>query len=133
MFGLIIATISFIIADSEHFGGDMIYALSILKNWYYFNFGLLLIIASVVAAFIYISIMPQQIASKLELVGSYLAKTTVSLVVICLIMARILIQIMLVNWLITDINPMVDDLNTKQILATLLLCLLAIYPNSNNG
>jgi hypothetical protein len=140
MIGLIIVIISFFVASTGFFGGDVIYALDVLENWYYF-------IGAIIALFA-IAIMigftgggaamgaGATNGNALGGLGGALAGYTAGGLIAVLMLAKIGIQIWLVTWLMGSIDPAAvgfDALTTKQMLAMAVLLVLAFVGGNSSS
>lgn len=140
MIGLIITLISFFVAGTGFFGGDVIYALDVLENWYYF-------IATIIALIAFAVMLGATgggaamgagatNGSALGSLGGALAGYTVGGFFAVLMLAKIGIQIWLVTWLMGSIDPQAvdfDALTTKQMLAMVVLLVLAFVGGSSSS
>lgn len=137
MIGLIIVLISYFVAATGFFGGDVIYALDVLENWYYFIATIIGIIA--VLVMIGFTGAGAMIGSgstngnALAGLGGALAGYTTGGFLAVLMLGKIALQIWLVTWLMGSIDPVAvdfDALTTKQMLAMVVLLVLAFIGDS---
>jgi hypothetical protein len=127
MIGLVLGLLTFFFTDTGHFGGDIVNALGVVETVYY----VFLFISGSIAAFMFLIIngacLTSMTSSTAEKVGMSIAGVTLSSFVVGMMLFKIVVQLMLVNWLLTDIDVMSDDLSTKQIFGLLFLTILAFF------
>jgi len=140
MIGLIIALISFFIAGTGYFGGDVVYALDVLENWYYFVGVIIALLAvAVMIGFTGAGAAMGAGASNGNVLGGLggaLAGYTAGGLIAVLMLAKIAIQIFLVTWLMNSIDPQAigfDALTNKQMLAMAVLLVLAFIGGGNTS
>ena len=141
MIGLIIALISFFIAGTGYFGGDVVYALDVVENWYWF----IGVIIAILAILVMIGFTGGGAAmgagatngNALGGLGGALAGYAFGGLIAVAMLAKIGIQIWLVTWLMGSIDPVApnfDALTTKQVIAlAVLLVLSLINPSSSSS
>jgi hypothetical protein len=140
MIGLIIVLIAYFIAATGFFGGDVIYALDVLENWYYF----IATIIGIIAVLVMIGFTGGGAAlgssatngNALAGLGGALAGYTTGGILAVLMMAKIAVQIWLVTWLMGSVDPVAvdfDALTTKQMLAMVVLLVLAFIGGSSSS
>lgn len=138
MIGLIIAIVAFFVASTGFLGGDIIYALDVLENWYYIIGVLIVFIASAVM-FGFTATGARWGAKSghghplSTLAGAMVGYSFGGLMAV-LILAKIAIQIWLVTWLIGNIDPTAvdfDGLTSKQLIAMIILLLLTFIGGSS--
>jgi len=138
MIGLIITLIAFFVAGTGFFGGDVIYALDVLENWYYFVGAIIALLA--IAVMFGMTVGGASFGSGnrsvLGGIGGALAGYTAGGFIAILMLAKIAIQIWLVTWLIGSIDPQAVDLDmitTKQLVAMAVLLVLAFAGGSSSS
>ena len=140
MVGLIIAVIAFLVASTGYFGGDVIYALDVVENWYYF----IGVIIAIIAIMVMIGFTGGGAAMgagasnghALGALGGAVAGYTAGGFIAVLMLAKIGIQIWLVTWLMGSIDPVavdLDGLTTKQMLALAVLVVLAFVGGGSSS
>jgi hypothetical protein len=139
MIGLLIVLVSFFMAGTGFLGRDLIYALDILENWYYF-IGIIILFIALVILFSF-TIRGASIGSDISngnvlggFGGATLGYFTGSLISI-LMFLKIGVQIWLVTWLMGSIDPSIvdfDGLKTKEMLALGVLVVMAFVNNSGS-
>lgn len=132
MVGLIIAVIAFIVASTGFFGGDLIYALDVVENWYWFIAVIIGLIAiTVMIGFTGGGATMGAGATNGHVIGGLggaLAGYATGGLVSVMLLAKIAIQLWLVTWLMGSIDPVgvdFDALTTKQLVALAVLIVLA--------
>lgn len=136
MIGLIIFIISFFVASTGFFGGDIIYALDVLENWYYF----VAVIIGIIAAGIMFgftatgsALGSQHFGGVPGSFGGALAGYITGGFLAVLLLAKIAVQIWLVTWLMGSIDPLAVGfsgdagmavISTKETIAMVVLLIL---------
>lgn len=135
MIALIIFFIGFLVASTGYLGGDLIYALDVVENWFLVVF----VCASLIAGFVVLLFMcaGTALVSRMSRLGGVwtftglAAGSFMGFVVAGLMLLKIGIQLILVYWLMGDLNPELthfDDISIKQTFAFVILLILSLIP-----
>lgn len=130
---LILGVLTFFFTSTGHFGGDIVNALGNVETWYYVVFYILGSLAVVMFLIINGVCLTSMASSAAEKVGMSIAGVTLSSFFVGVMLFKIIVQLMLVNWLIADIDVMSDDLTTKQIFGLLFLIVLAFFKSGSSS
>lgn len=134
MIGLIIAVIAYMVASTGFFGGDIIYALDVVENWYYF----IAIFIGLMATAIMLGFTGVGAAQGSKMGGGFgafggaLAGYSLGGLFAVIMLAKIAIQLWLVTWLMGSIDPQavnVDALTNKQMIGLVALIIIALIPS----
>lgn len=134
MFGIAIMFIAYLIASSGAFGGDLIYALDVLENWYWIIFTIIAVIAFI----IFLAFMGLGAAAGHDFnrtgIGASLGAfggSTIGGFFAVLMLIKISLQLWLTIWLMNSIDPMAldfDSLTNKQMMGLGFLLLMSFLP-----
>lgn len=126
MIGLVLGMMTYFFTETGHFGGDIVAALSMVESWYYVCLFIIGVIAALVFVGVNLAFVSQKVTSKAEQVGWTIAGVTVSSILAGIILFRVVVMLLITQWLIGDINVLSDDLTNKQLLAIIFLICLAV-------
>ena len=135
MIGLLIAVLTYItFASTGYLGGDIIYALDVLENWYWFIAIIVSIIVLLIVVFFMVvggAAFHSTLKSKLGAWSGILSGGLFGFFISSLIFLKIIVQLWITTWLISNIDPLLIDINhmpDKQVVALSILTLLAFIP-----
>ena len=133
MIGLIIAAIAYLIASTGTYGGNLIYMLDVLENWYW----IILVLTGILALGITVlstatgTVIGNESGTTGKVIGSA-AGFAVGGIISILILLKIGLQLYLTTWLMSDIDPAIvvdfDALSNKQMMAFVIILVLAFIP-----
>ncbi len=136
MIGLIIGFIGYLVSSTGYLGGDLIYAMDTIENWYWIVLafsGLL----SLFVLFVFTGIgaaMGHDKAGKNGAYGGTLAGFTLGTMTALLMLIRTILQLWIVTWLMSNLDPSAISfaaITTKETLAMVALFLLAFVGGSS--
>lgn len=135
MIGLIIGLLSYMIfADTGFFGGDIIYTLDVMENWYWIIF----VIFAIIAAIVFFGATLAGAAggdgitkSKAGILGGTVVGALFGGWMSLLLMLRVSTQLLIIYWLMGSIEPTAanfDAITAKETIGLVALIILAIVP-----
>jgi len=126
MIGVVLGLITYFFTSTGFFGGDILKSLSVVETWYWVCFWLWAAVCTLIGL-----VSAGAIASEFKdkLVNQFVGILTggaFGVFIAAILMFRIIIQLVLVNGLIDSIDPVSDDLTTKQIFGLVLLLIVSL-------
>ena len=111
MIELVILAVSYLIADTGSFGGDVIFTIDVLENWYIFIAAIGVLLSTIVifasTATGANSLSSSTMGSFIGAIGGYSLGSAVAV----LILAKVITQIWICNYLMDNINPLATSFN----------------------
>lgn len=140
MIGLIIGLLTYMVfADTGFFGGDIIYALDVMENWYWIIFFIFAIIAAIVffgTTFAGAISGDEITKSKSGILGGTVVGALFGGFMSLILMLRVSLQLLIIYWLMGSIEPTAanfDAITTKETIGLVTLIILAIIPFSKSS
>jgi hypothetical protein len=132
MIGLVFAFIGYLFASTGHLGGDMVYALDVMENWYW----IVLVILSIFALIplLVFGIMGAAAGSTVSqnmggLIGMFMG-SAFGIVAGLVMVFRTILQLWIISWLMGSIDPQAasfDAFTTNQIIGLVALVIMAMF------
>ena len=133
MIGIVIGAIAYLIASTGTLGGDVVYALDVMENWYW----IVLVFASILAiivGLVFTGMFGAAGASVAGGVGGFLGVGAGGLLGVlagALMVMKTVIQLVIVTWLMNNLNQAavnMDAISTQHLLGLGALLVLAFIP-----
>jgi hypothetical protein len=138
MIGIAIGIIAYLFASTGAFGGDLIYALDAMENWYW----IVLVLVSILAIIVFLvfsgmgAAMGADVAGKVGGFTGAAAGSILGVISALAMLAKSIIMLVIVTWLIGNIDPTAanfDALSTKQVVGLVGLLILIFLPVSKGS
>ena len=107
MLGLIFGFFGYLFSNEQSFGGNILYALSIMQVWYYFVLIIMTIILTI-TTIIFLKIgadAGEKAAGKYGMIGGIFVGSVIGIIDAVGVLFKIGLQLYLINWCIDNILP----------------------------
>ena len=138
MIGLAFALIGYFFASTGYFGGDIVYALDVMENWYWIVL-VLISLVSILIVCVFTFAGTAVGASVSRNVGGFAGMffgAGFGILAGVAMLFRTILQLWLISWLMGSIDPHAasfDALTTNQLIGLAGLVLLAMIPNKSSS
>ncbi len=133
MIGIVLGLLTYFFVHTGHFGGDVLKALSVVETWYWVCF-YLWAACCVLVGLVSVGALANEFGEGVvQKFAGVVTGSAFGIFITVLLMFKVVIQLFLVNGLIDSINPMSDDLTTKEIFGLAFLVGLSLFHRSSSS
>ena len=137
MIGLAFALIGYLFASTGYLGGDLIYALDVMENWYWIVLVLVSIVSIIIVLFFTLGgvAVGASVSRNVGGIAGMFFGAGFGILTGAAVLFRTILQLWLINWLMGSIDPhaaSLDVLTTNQWIGLAGLVLLAMIPSKSS-
>lgn len=133
MIGVVLGLMTYFISNTGHFGGDILKALSVVETWYWIVFYIwagCCVLVSLVAAGALANEFGEGVVRQF---AGIVTGSTFGIFLAILLMFKVVVQLFIVNGLTDSIDPMSDNLTSKEIFGLVLLFFISLLHRSSKN